>query len=164
MRGDTLYPLNTLKEIYPDVYVAEAKKYEGREILMETIIPMLNCKWNDVLHLSAVDPREVDAAVSALGHPLLARRFLRIDPLALEEKRAVVYLNRHATPRERLAPENWERYDPTTVETYATISQETLAYYRDSYASGKHPLLWHGIPHFLYAGNLSLKDHAIIKI
>ena len=33
--GETLYPLNELKTLYPDVYAEHVKKYEGREEKMD---------------------------------------------------------------------------------------------------------------------------------
>ncbi|MBK8551651.1 MAG: hypothetical protein IPL53_11555 [Ignavibacteria bacterium] len=61
LRGNVLYPLNTLKEIHPDLYEQQASKYAGREHITCQIIPILNCLWNDVLHFSAVNPEEISA-------------------------------------------------------------------------------------------------------
>ncbi len=41
MRGNVLYPLNALKGVHTDLYVHEAKKYEGREHIMEQFLPTL---------------------------------------------------------------------------------------------------------------------------
>jgi hypothetical protein len=48
-----------LKAHLPEVYVAQIKKYEGRERLLEKKIPVLDCLWNDVLHLSPLNPQVV---------------------------------------------------------------------------------------------------------
>ena len=40
-----------------ELYKGHARKYEGREQLMEEIIPILDCKWNDVVQFSALDPQ-----------------------------------------------------------------------------------------------------------
>lgn len=39
MRGDVLYPLNTLKTLHPDLYEFHVGKYAGREYLMDQKIP-----------------------------------------------------------------------------------------------------------------------------
>jgi hypothetical protein len=53
--GDIIYPLNQLKDIYPDHYTREIKKYEGREKLMDVRNPILNCLWNDVVQFTCLD-------------------------------------------------------------------------------------------------------------
>ena len=42
-----------------ELYKGHARKYEGREHLMEEIIPILNCKWNDVVQFSALNPQVI---------------------------------------------------------------------------------------------------------
>ena len=49
-RGTTLYPLNRLRDRYPDVYEAQRAKYRGREWLLEARVPLLDVLWNDVIH------------------------------------------------------------------------------------------------------------------
>lgn len=56
MLGNQLIPLNHMDKT-SDLYKGHAKKYEGREELPEQTIPILNCKWNDVVQFSALDPR-----------------------------------------------------------------------------------------------------------
>jgi len=40
-----------------DLFKNHARKYIGRESLMNEVIPTLNCKWNDVVQFSALDPQ-----------------------------------------------------------------------------------------------------------
>lgn len=164
MEGDTLYPLNALKEIYPDIYAEQAKKYEGREGIMDQIIPILGCKWNDVLHLSAVNPKDVIEALTKLGRPPIPSRALQIEPAALDPEHTVVYLYRHKTHETRSAPDNWKRYDPADVARYNTLPEETIAHYEEAYTNKSWPFLYHRVPHFLYKGTLNIKEHTIIDI
>lgn len=39
LRGTVLYPLNMLKDVFPDIYTETVRKYEGREHVLETRIP-----------------------------------------------------------------------------------------------------------------------------
>ena len=56
-QGTTLYPLNDLKDILPDIYTRHISKYEGRAHIVERHIPIFDdCLWNDVVFLSAVEP------------------------------------------------------------------------------------------------------------
>lgn len=57
MKGSALIPLNKLQNIHPEVYAEQVKKYKGREILLQKRTPILDCLWNDVLHLSPVNPQ-----------------------------------------------------------------------------------------------------------
>jgi hypothetical protein len=57
MIGDFLVPLNNMQETHPDVYAEQMKKYKGSEQMLKQKIPMLNCLWNDVLHLSSINPQ-----------------------------------------------------------------------------------------------------------
>ena len=63
MRGNVLYPLNQLKEVYPELYKEQVEKYNGREWVRKGQILPLNCMWGDVLHLSAVHPAEIQKAL-----------------------------------------------------------------------------------------------------
>ncbi len=59
MHGATLVPLNLLKSMHLETYEQEAKRYTGREKLMKRVIPILDCLWNDVIHLSPIHPQRV---------------------------------------------------------------------------------------------------------
>lgn len=54
--GTSLIPLNSMDQ-NSELYKKYAKKYVGREDLMDGIIPILDCKWNDVVQFSALDPQ-----------------------------------------------------------------------------------------------------------
>lgn len=56
MEGTNLIPLNSMDKD-SELYKRHVKKYEGREDLMDAIIPKLDCKWNDVVQFSALDPQ-----------------------------------------------------------------------------------------------------------
>ena len=58
MVGHELIPLNQM-ESDGHLYKTHAKKYVGRESLMNEVIPLLNCKWNDVVQFSALDPQVI---------------------------------------------------------------------------------------------------------
>jgi hypothetical protein len=40
--GTTLYPLNQLRDVQPELYKTKASKYDGREHIMERQIPILH--------------------------------------------------------------------------------------------------------------------------
>ena len=59
MTGNTLIPLNEMKAEIPHVYEEQVKKYKGREFMLENRIPILDCFWNDVLHMSPINPQTI---------------------------------------------------------------------------------------------------------
>ena len=164
MTGAILYPLNELKDIYPELYRENVGRYVGREEVMEQRIPPLNCMWNDVLHLSAVHPTTIDKELAAHGRHLRAKEFYEIDPFTLDPKNTIVYLNQWSSPEERLSADSFLGYDPHNIATYDIFPDSTREYYAEKIALGEYPLLWHGIPHILYKGRIDIKDATVIDL
>lgn len=163
MQGETLYPLNQLKGVYPEIYEEKIGKYKGREFLTEDIIPTLNCLWNDVLHLTAVDPKEIYGALAEVGaHPKGA--FYRIDPHTLDPQHATVYLFQHRDGEDRMSPTNFAEFNPDTLDQYTQLSQETKDYYKERLSENKKPLLFNRIPHILYKGTINVADLEIVEV
>lgn len=162
--GITLHPLNQLKDTQPELYAKKVQKYEGREHVRERQIPILNCRWNDVLHLSPIPPTDLQAALRAAGHSGVARFFYQIDPTQLESEKAVVYLYKNTgTVR---AP-NHNEFVPFAVQDlqyYATIPDATKSYFAQETAAGRKPLLFHGIPHILYHGTIDVSNTTVISV
>lgn len=57
MTGSQLIPLNDLQNRHPAAYAEHVKKYKGREQLLQERIPILDCLWNDALHISPINPQ-----------------------------------------------------------------------------------------------------------
>lgn len=88
-----MLPLNGLKDRFPDVYTRERKKYEGRDTVLDWVVPRLGVPWGDTVNLAALDPRLLIAIRLELGVPfsnLLRRRLARI-PIERIRDPAVVY-------------------------------------------------------------------------
>ncbi|MBP6904494.1 MAG: class I SAM-dependent methyltransferase [Candidatus Pacebacteria bacterium] len=164
MEGDILYPLNTLKETNRELYEKQAKKYIGREHVMEQFIPTLKCKWNDVLHFSPIHPEEIKKALIEAGIQTREGKFYQIDPAIFPVEDTTVYLYRHSKKENNMEPENFTSYDPTALEQYASVSEGTKAYYKEMYEKGERPLLYVKVPHILYKGSITIKDVPIITI
>lgn len=166
MTGGVLYPLNTLQTIYPDIYHAHKTKYEGREEMMGFIIPRLNCLWNDVLHFSAVHPKEVkDAIAQAGGRSDYTLSCYEIDSNQLELDKVVVYL--YSTPNINLnmtTESEFVSFDPKDIEKYSHLPKETIEYYAESYRNKRKPLPFHRVPHILYKGSVDIKNCPIIEV
>lgn len=165
IRGNVLYPLNTLKEIYPDVYEQRLKNYAGRESIMLHRIPVLDCLWNDVLHFSAVDPKEVkQARIEAGGDPDFSMTCYQVDPELLGSENTIVYLYAHAKVTDKLSHENFIAYNSAEVSKYSSMPQATKDYYKEIIGDGGRPLLFHRVPHILYKGVLDTTNLPIVSV
>jgi len=160
MTGTILYPLNKLKEINPDAFNEHVKKYEERQHLLNTKIPILNCVWNDVLHFTAVHPTVLYKNIAHAGFDadeLVWKEWFEIPVDMLDEQNTVSCLYRRdvsVIPRAR----DFQRFDPNKMDLYATVPQETLDYYKKQKAKGERPLFFHRVPHILFKGIIETKN------
>lgn len=164
MQGDVLYPLNTLKEKYPEIYKRQIGKYVGREHVTEQRIPFLNCLWNDVLHFSPVNPKELKQALVEAGRsPDFTMTFYQIHPNLIDPKHTIVYLYPN-TNKDQMSEENFVPYAPEDVSKFSLIPQASKDYYREMFSKGERPLFYHRIPHILYKGELNIADVAVVTV
>jgi len=54
---NTIFPLNKLEDKYPELYKKYKEIYNWREEMMNIIIPKMNCKFNDVIQMSPINPK-----------------------------------------------------------------------------------------------------------
>lgn len=169
MKGAVLYPLNRLKELYPDVYTEQVKKYEGREELLDAKVSPLQCLWNDALHLTAVSPQTLRENVAKAGIELERRAWFKIPASLIQGGQSIAFTYRR---NEGIVPQfkkfknkkNYETFDPARISVYGTVPDETIAYYKEKKAEGKHPLLFHLVPHILYKGVIDTKNLEIVHL
>jgi hypothetical protein len=164
MVGTVLYPLNELEDVDPETWRQEREKYAGREQVLEKRVPPLNCLWNDVLHLSAVHPADIIAALGDVGLEPLRRRFFEIDPFDLDSDRTVVFVNRRASAADALDGSQWMPFQLAALTELSTFNEASRRYYRECAQGGKRPLLWGYLPHVLYRGSLDIRTLRIIEV
>jgi hypothetical protein len=162
IRGDILYPLNTLRDIFPDLYEEHSKKYKGREFVKEYRIPPLDCLWNDAIHMTAVHPSEVYGAMRDAGFTPDKRYFFQIDPTALDPKNTTVYLYNHKAPNE-IVESDFSSFFVEKLYQYSTLSEYTKTYFKEMFEQGKQPLVFLGVPHILYKGTININSLPIIE-
>ena len=162
MNGTVLYTLNILKEIFPEIYNEEVKKYEGREILLETEIPPLKCLWNDVLHFTAVAPEELKNNLAKAGITY-NMSFFKVPINLIEGENSIAFMYR----RDLGIAANFKEYevfDPNKMDVYSKVPEETIEYYKQKQAEGVRPLLYHLVPHILYKGKIETKNLEVVKV
>lgn len=163
MVGSVLYPLNELRERDPETWARQRAKYEGREQVLDMPVPLLDCLWNDVLHLSPVHPRELVASLEAAGFRPEGRRFLEVDAGRLDPERTVVF--RNSTDREhRYDPDQWAWFQPALVAELAVLRDQTRDYFVECAREGWRPLLFAYVPHVLFRGSLDVSGVPVVEV
>lgn len=163
MSGNILYPLNTLKEIRPEIYAEQVKKYEGRERLLTAEVPPLNCLWNDVLHFTAVAPNELKANLAKAGIDMPQQSWFKIPVTMIDGPNSIAFVYR----RDLGVMPNFKEYEPFDVakmDIYRKVPEETIEYYREENKEGRRPLLFHLVPHVLYKGNIDTTGLEIVRV
>lgn len=172
LSGNILYPLNVLKEISPDAYANHVQKYSYRKDLMDTKFPIVNCLWNDALHLSPVDigllienqvnifkaaGKEKDLDLEKVNN----RKYFRIDIKKLNTDNLYIY-NTLETSND--ADENIEekkdkfyKWEDGKHLLNNQITPGQVAYFKRCSEDLSLPrYLFTAIPHVLYLGNIDL--------
>lgn len=163
MVGSVLYPLNELRERDPDTFARACAKYAGREQVLKQGVPLLDCLWNDVLHLSPVHPVEFVEALESAGFTPDRRRFVEVDAAELEPTRTVLFLN--STDREHRYDESqWKSFDARVVPRHARLPQATRDYYAACAHDGTRPLLFAYVPHVLFRGSLDVSKLSLVEV
>ena len=162
MKGTILYPLNQLRDIFPEIYDAEVKKYEHRESILERRIPILGCLWNDVLHLSPVHPQQIKDALLKLGYHDFEYKFYQLDADSINPSEAVIYTYEHAQPLGGVDVKDFIPYTKDKISTLNNITETTTKYFQDKLSRGEEPLLFYGVPHILVKHNIDITDVPII--
>jgi hypothetical protein len=162
--GGRLYPLNELEVRAREAWLRERAKYEGREELLALRVPLVNCLWNDVLHLSPVHPADIAAALAAAGLALPRRRFFEIDAGELDASRTVVFLNRRPPGPGQFDGPEWTWFEPSLVGSLSRLTESTRRYYRDCAARGKRPRPWAYLPHVLFRGSLDTRGLHVVEV
>lgn len=166
MEGDVLYPLNRLREIAPNSYSQQVKKYTGREELMELRIPHLNVLWNDVLHLSPMCPEIVYRYLNKrrVSHgKQLSMAYLKVPVDILRPEATVVYhyktngVNMRAFEGRELE-EKFSRFEPALYEELTGLTAIQKKHFDEMVAAERPAFLYAGVAHILTTEPIKLSD------
>jgi hypothetical protein len=185
LRGTVLYPLNRLKERFPDLYETLQQNYATRRDIAALRIPPLdNCLWNDVLFFSPIHPARFQSALAEAGHTLPSpwRRYYQINARLLNSASTVLYRSSETYWAGHFDVEkasvqiglDCAPFDPELLDELGEVPQAT----RDHYASvtaeaaaqagqaGTFPVLFLHTPHILYKGQLdtTIEGVSIVEV
>lgn len=163
MIGTILYPLNQLKNIYPEQYEKQVKKYESRKSLLTAEVPPLHCLWNDVLHLTAVSPEKLKANLALAGIVRPPITWFKIPVSKIKGSNSVAFTYRRDKKLD-LRLKDYEEFIPERMNIYRTVPAETIEYYKEMNAQRKRPLVFNFVPHILYKGTIETKGLETITV
>jgi hypothetical protein len=166
LRGSTLYPLNQLREVHPNLYERLQKNYATRRDIAALRIPPLgSCLWNDVLFFSPVHPADHEAALKAAGHwlPPEWRRYFRIDANLIHSADAVIYESRtifwsgafDIGEASAILGSECRPFHPRSLAPYTHVPARASDYYATVPPGTRFPLFLH-MPHILYKRRIDL--------
>ena len=130
---------------------------------MERRVPLLDCLWDDVLHLSPVHPGRIRDALRSVGLPDLkkGREFAVIDPkvVGMTEHNTVIWQNSETIKLENLrsTPKGFTTFYPEKLDLLRSVPSRTIRYFEEAKREKRRPLLYVGIPHVLFKGTIDLE-------
>ncbi len=153
MTGSVLYPLNDMRTPHPDIYQREMAKYASRAELPATMLPKLDCLWNDVLHCSPIHPRRLyDAWLSQGVEHVPDKVFFQIPigrvahhPVAIMRGRELEWL------------------DPARYREITAVPAETVAWYGKLASQGRFGAHFVGVPHVLVKGPIDVEGVEVVN-
>jgi hypothetical protein len=165
MQGTILYPLNELREKYPVIFEEEAKKYDGREGLMQQWIPRLECLWSDVLFTLPINPALVFREMINAGlQPNPAREWYKISIRDIKDRAMVWYSYPDRGKGDfSILHEDVALLNAQAYKELASVPQDTIDYYKRVFKNGEQPFLFHLIPHVLIKGSIDISDSETIS-
>lgn len=161
--GNILYPLNELKDKFPEVYKKEMKKYEGREYVLKKKIPILNCLWNDVLHFIPVHPSKLKRELEKAGFEMGKMRWFKINAKDLPPEKTVIYLYKF-NKENPVALDNFTKYLPDKLAKYDKIPERTKKHYKKAFEKKENLLKFHFIPHVFLKDSFDTRKAEIIEV
>ena len=129
-------------------------------------IPPLDCLWNDVFQLTAIEPRTFKNALREASKNFYDQTmsFFKIDPTTLDPKFATVYTHDRSEKTAVPQADDFVAYDPTKLQPYSVLPNMSMAYYKRIYALGKKPRLFVGVPHIFYKGSIDISKAEIVTV
>lgn len=156
--GWDIVPLNQIKRFDHGLYTQYLQKYKGREHVLKTIIPLLQCGWSDVLFLTAVSPDEWKRVFHTIDHAIDTLSFYQI-PLGKINIHSAVVMEYNESNHERFS---W--FYPRNLKKIGKIPEKTCAYYKEAHDKGEPVFLHHLVPQILYRGTLNISGCPIITV
>jgi hypothetical protein len=164
MIGNVIYPLNHLRQINKEAYSRAVAKYQGRERLMDFVIPKLNCLWNDVVHCLPIHPNLLYKAMLSSGLNPKSYEWYRIDPSTIEDAQFLLYSFK-TSPYHRVDPDEFQIISMEEYKEIEGVPQKAFDWYRElAKEGGEIRLPFRYVPHLLVKGVVEISKAEIIHV
>ena len=162
MIGTTLVPLNQMPGSMSEIRDIHLSKYQGREEILKSQIPLLDCLWNDVVQLLPFHPQSLfDLQVEIKLVPQVPHyKYFAIDLTLLDPNKTVVFFK--DAPGERNVTVKW--LDDVDLDQIQDIPQATVDYYKTLIGTGVLPFNYQFVPHILHMGKVDVSLSNIITL
>ena len=166
--GTTLVPLN-LMDRESDLYKMHAKKYTGRETLMDETIPLLNCKWNDVVQFSSIDPQILlKKLIEIFPNTQLKRtEYFKIPVQEILTKHEVALFKRNPEKEKGNFKIHLDEIELLTLENYIETKEvpvNTIQYWEEIKMNNGNPLWFPFVPHVFVKGIIETNQFDICEL
>ncbi len=162
MKGTKLIPLSQMSVVDSDLRDEYLKKYKGREEVLERKVPLLDCLWNDVVHLLPLHPKKVFEYQMELG--LIATvpdyKYFEIDVNLLDPKKTVVYFK--TAPGEENVVVKW--LADVQLDDLQEVPSATKEYYKSLIGKDEPVFNYQFVPHICYKGAIDISSSQIVNI
>lgn len=162
--ADALFPLSALAESDPDAHAKALEKYTDtpeRARLPETIIPILDALWTEVVFLSPVLPHAIHRAWKDIAGTELAPQPFWAIPV--DDVPVAVMLDRTTTRTgDPLDPREVTPFDPSTYQALTRTTERSRAWITELAAAGRRGAFFHGTPHVLTRGPVPLRRAQLV--
>ncbi|MNI08148.1 hypothetical protein D3C73_611720 [compost metagenome] len=168
MIGTKLMHLNVLKETNPELYEQYISKYKpNRLIILERLVPKLNCLWNDVIHFLPIHPNLVYRGLVESGGKPASHRFYYKIPIATVNDEATIALYRYSKENfkgifDDVDSSEIELLDIQGYRELDRLPEDTIDYYREQIRLGNKFGVYHFVPHIFIKGEVDIEHVEII--
>lgn len=160
MQGSLLRPLNRLNEVDPDLYRSAVEKYSNHPSRLEIPsrkIPLLDCRWGDVLQFSPIHPHLIANAMTEAGMMVPNWFFFEIPIKMVRDLPAVMYYGMEETPRYQTI--DWETY-----QELEAVPKATAKWYEQLAHRHRTGAVFNGIPHVMIHGHVNTSDCSTVSM
>ena len=168
MEGDSLIPLNEMDKD-SQLFKGHAKKYTGREELTEVDLPFLNCKWNDVVQFSALDPRViVDELRKYQTDLVLSRRsFYKISVDQIVNKYEAIIFDRDPTRGKgssfEVLPHEVKLFNHENYTEQTEVPIKTIECWKRAKEEGGKFLFFPFVTHIMVKGKIDTGEFDLVN-
>lgn len=158
-KGDIIYPLNQLKEKFPDIYKTQLAKYDDIEE-KDVEIPGFG-NWNDCVNLMPVSPGLVKKELEKYGHDTNWQwRFYRIDPEKLDNSKLIIMT---MTEANGVLERKFMPFSRVAFEKYCHIGEATRNIFQKAKENHEQPNTFARVPHMLYKDSINTTNLDIVE-